>query len=107
MSKPRIIKDFDKLDVAIQEQIKLEYPLGFHKHLISFRNAKGESVSALLFETELAHYLVRMTIQKARQIIREDDDYDDDGVLKAEVRLDYSEKYDIEEYEGSPEELED
>jgi hypothetical protein len=99
MSKPRVIKDFEKLDTDIQEQIKLQYPLGFSKHLIRFKNAKGEFVSALLFETEEIYYLVRMTQEKAKEIIRDDDDYDDDGILKDEVRLDYTEKYDNEELE--------
>ena len=105
MSKPRVIKDFDKLDVSIQEQIKLQYPLGFSKHLITFKNAKGEMASALLFETEEVYYLVRMTKQKARDIIEKDDDYDDDGILKDEVRLDYSEKYENEDLEEIEEEF--
>lgn len=111
MSKPRVIKDFDKLDTVIQEQIKLQYPLGFSKHLIRFKNAKGDFVSALLFETDEIYYLVRMTQEKAKEIIREDDDYDDDGILKDEVRLDYSEKYDndeiSEEFSDEEEELAD
>jgi hypothetical protein len=105
MSKPRVIKDFEKLDTSIQEQIKLKYPLGFSKHLITFKNAKGEFVSALLFETDEIYYLVRMTKQKAQQIIRDDDDYDDDGILKDEVRLDYSEKYDSDDMEDLKDEI--
>lgn len=107
MSKPRVIKDFDKLDTSIQEQIKLNYPYGFSKQLITFKNAKGEFVSALLFETEEIYYLVRMTKQKAQEIIRDDDDYDDDGILKDEVRLDYTEKYDDDGMEDLKEDLDD
>ena len=105
MSKPRVIKDFDKLDTSIQEQIKLQYPLGFSKHLITFKNAKGEVASALLFETEEVYYLVRMTKQKARDIIKQDNDYDDDGILKDEVRSDYTEKYENEDLEEIEEEF--
>jgi hypothetical protein len=107
MSKPRVVKDFEKLDVAIQEQIKLRYPLGFSKHLITFKNARGEFVSALLFETDEIYYLVRMTKQEAREIIRDDDDYDDDGILKDEVRMDYSEKYEHEAFEDMKDEMDD
>lgn len=107
MSKPRIIKDFDKLDTSIQEQIKLQYPLGFSKHLITFKDAKGEFVSALLFETDEVYYLVRMTKKKAQEIIRDDDDYDDDGILKDEVRMDYSEKYDGDGLEDMEDELDE
>lgn len=96
MSKPRVVKDYDKLDLAIQEQIKLNYPHGFHKHLITFKNIKGEFVSALPFEAEDKYYLVRMTKQEARDIIEDDDDFDDDGMLKKDVIEDLQTKYDDE-----------
>jgi hypothetical protein len=94
MAKPRVIKDFEKLDESIQEQIKLEYPYGFHKNLITFNNATGQKVSALPFETEEKYYLVRMSIAEARQIIEEDDDYDEEGLLKESIKEAYTEKHD-------------
>ena len=104
MSKPRVIKDFEKLEEHIQEQIKLEYPYGFHKNLISFVNAQGQKVSALPYETEEKYYLVRMSIAEAKQIIEEDDDYDDDGLLKDDIKDEYTDKYedDMEEIENIP-----
>lgn len=93
-TKPRVVKDYDKLDEAVLEQIKLEYPYGFLRHLITFKNAAGQFVSALPFETEEKNYLVRMTKQEAVEIIEDDDDYDDDGVLKDDVKEDYEEKHD-------------
>lgn len=92
-SKKRVIKDFDKLEKEIQEQIKLSFPEGFSNNLIKFTNKDGLLVSALPFETEDAYYLVRMSIEEARALVEDDDDYDEDGVLKDEVRLDYKEKY--------------
>ncbi len=92
-SKPRIIKDYEKLDESIKEQIKLVYPNGFSQHLISFTNKDGLLVSALPFETDDKYYLVRMTSQEAIDIISEDDDYDDDGTLKDESREAYEDKY--------------
>jgi hypothetical protein len=94
MDKPRVVKDFEKLDVAIQEQIKLAYPLGFERKLIKFTNQEGKLVSALPFETEERYYLIRMTLQEAIDIIEEDDDYDDDGNLKDKVKEEYEDKYD-------------
>lgn len=91
--KPRVIKDFDKLDVEIQEQIKLEYPEGFEDNLIYFTNKDGKRVSALPFETEEKYYLVRMTVEEAQQIIEDDDDYDADGNLKDEIKEEYEEKH--------------
>ena len=64
--KPRVVKDYDKLDVSIQEQIKLEYPYGFEDNLVTFTNAEGKRVSALPFETAEKYYLVRMTVEEAQ-----------------------------------------
>lgn len=92
-SKPRVVKDYDKLDESILQQIKLNYPYGFDKHLIQFKNAQGQIISALPFEAEDRYYLVRMTRAEAQEIIDEDDDYGDDGVLKEAVKEEYSDKY--------------
>ena len=73
-SKPRVIKDFEKLDPEIQEQIKLAYPYGFYDSLIHFYNKEGNKVSALPFETDEKYYMVRMTIAEAKAIIADDDD---------------------------------
>lgn len=93
-NKPRVVKDYEKLDVEIQEQIKLFYPLGFSRKLIKFTNAEGKLVSALPFETEEKYYLVRMTMQEALDIIEEDDDYNEDGNLRRSVKEEYEDKYD-------------
>jgi len=92
-SKPRVVKDYDKLDDAVLEQIKLEYPRGFTDKLVSFTNAQGKNVSALPFETEDRYYLVRMTRAEAEQIILEDEDYDDQGNLRPRVQAAYEDKY--------------
>ena len=67
-SKPRIIKDYEKLDESIKEQIKLVYPNGFSQHLISFTNKDGLLVSALPFETDDKYYLVRTSQGKLTKI---------------------------------------
>lgn len=105
-AKPRIVKDFEKLDPEIQEQIKLQYPEGFHENLVSYYDKDGLKRSALPFETEEKYYLVRMSVAEAKQIIEEDDDYDDDGVLRSDVQEDYEEKHGESDYESSDEEEE-
>jgi hypothetical protein len=97
-NKPRIVKDYDRLDEDIQEQIKLMYPFGFAKYLIQYKNAEGKFVSALPFETDDRYYLVRMTLNEARQIIEDDEDYDESGELKESVKEEYEEKYGDLEY---------
>lgn len=93
MAKPRIIKDFEKLDTEIQEQIKLSYPTGFFEHLISYTDRDGNGQWALPFETEEKYYLVRMSIAEAKKLISDDDDYDDNGVLRDDIQEMYQEKY--------------
>ncbi|MFY0606168.1 MAG: hypothetical protein JXR10_05605 [Cyclobacteriaceae bacterium] len=92
-AKPRVIKDFDRLDAHIQEQIKLVYPYGFYDSLIHFYNKEGNKVSALPFETDEKYYMVRMTVAQAKSIIEDDDDFDDDGNLKESIKDDYENKY--------------
>lgn len=93
VSKPRLIKDFEKLDEAIKEQIKLVYPEGFIDHLITYKNKEGQNVSALPLETDEYYYLVKMTINQASKIVDEDEDFDEDGILKTDVKEDYENKY--------------
>lgn len=107
-SKPRVIKDYDKLDPAILEQIKLIYPYGFMDNLITFTNKDGKLISALPFETDEKYYMIRMTAEEAEIIIDNDDDYDDDGVLKTEIKEEYEDKYsDLENIEEDEEVVDD
>ncbi len=86
MGKPRIVKDYEKLTEEILAQIKLEYPFGFEKKLITFKNKDNKFVSALPFETDDYYYLIRMTRDEAQQIMEEDEDYDEDGNLSDEAK---------------------
>ena len=97
-NKKRIIKDFESLDKAIKEQIKLVYPDGYSDYLIEFKNRYDEYVSALPFETDDTIYLIKMSINKAKRLIAEDDDFDDEGKLKQEVKEKYEDEYDDIDY---------
>ncbi|NND93626.1 MAG: hypothetical protein HKN45_02110 [Flavobacteriales bacterium] len=92
-SKPRVVKDYEKLDPDLQEKVKLRYPYGFEDHLITFYNAKGETVTALPYDGEDKVYLVRMSKTMAQILIDEDDDYDSEGNLKEDVKEEYEEKF--------------
>jgi len=81
MTKPRIIKSYDKLSTDLLDQVKLNYPYGFEKNLIQFKGIDGKFISALPYETEDHVYLIKMTRSEAQNIIEEDDDYDEYGVL--------------------------
>ena len=96
--KLKVIQDYDKLDENIKEQIKLVYPKGYSQHLIKFKNKNGERVSALRFETDKKIYMVRMSVEKAEQIILKDFDFDDDGILKKHIKDKYQDKHSDVEY---------
>jgi len=98
MQKPRVIKDFEKLSTDIQEQIKLVYPNGFYENLISYTDKDGNNRYALPFETDEKYYMVRMSVSEAKQIIDDDDDYNDDGNLKEQIQEEYREKHQDVEY---------
>ncbi|WP_297097879.1 hypothetical protein [uncultured Draconibacterium sp.] len=91
--KPKVIKDYSKLDKDLQEQIKLIYADGFAENLIHFFDKTGQKITVLPFETEDKYYMLRMTEGEAVALVDEDDDYDDDGFLKDEVKQDYEDKY--------------
>ena len=92
-SKPRIIKDYNKLEKELQQQIKLVYADGFAENLIHFFDKDGIKITVLPFETEDRYYMLRMTENEAVQIVDDDDDFDDDGFLKSEVKQNYEDKY--------------
>lgn len=91
--KKRIIKDYSKLPTELKEQIKLVYPEGYSQHLIKFKNAQGETVSALPFEDFDTIYMVRMTTERADEIIAHDHDFDDEGNLKDDIREEYEDEH--------------
>ncbi len=93
VNKPRIIKDYNKLEKELQQQIKLVYADGFADNLIHFFDKSGIKITVLPFETEDRYYMLRMTENEAVQIVDDDDDFDDDGFLKNEVKQDYEDKY--------------
>ncbi len=105
MVKPRIVKDYEKLPLDVVEQIKIVYPRGYLHHLVSFVNKEGDRRMGLPFETEDYYYLIRMSKVKAEEIIENDDDYDDDGILKSDVKDAYEEKHEdvefLEEYNSN------
>jgi hypothetical protein len=106
-NKPKIIIDFYKLSKELQEQVKLVYPDGFVDNLIYFKNAKGQEISALRFETNEKVYMLRMSVQMAFEILENDEDYDDDHILISRVKKSYEEKYSDVEYLMENEDLDE
>lgn len=93
INKIRIIKDYEKLSAELKDQIKLVFQEGYSQHLIEFKNAQGETVSALPFETFDKKYMIRLSVKKANQLVELDPDYDEYGNLKEHARKKYEDEY--------------
>ena len=76
----RVIVDFKKLTPEILSLLVEKYPDGYDDdHIISFRNAKGETVDAVEVKTEDAIYLVKVSTRLENTMANfDEDDYDDD-----------------------------
>jgi hypothetical protein len=98
-NKPRVIKDFEKLEPALQELIRETYPNGFASNLITITNKEGLLISALPFETDEKYYLVKMPVRDVAKIIDQDDDFEEDVFVKETVKPDLGEDF-KEEFEG-------
>ena len=108
--KPRVIKDFDKLEKSMRDQLMQLYPNGFADFLVSYTDPKtGQERFALPYETSDRYYMVRMDdfIESQIDRISEDDDFPKDEDLlslnidsiekPADLKIDDSDDEDEEE----------
>ncbi len=82
VSKPKLVKDWDKMPKDIVAAIKAEYPNGFSHKLINYTTPKGEKVLALPYDTDDIAYLVRVTVMESKNVFKDDDDDDDVVAVK-------------------------
>ena len=80
VSQPSVIKDYDKLDVSFQERIRMAFPLGFEDHLVKFTDRAGNKVSALPFDGDAQHFLIRMTIEQAQYLFADDEEEQEEEI---------------------------
>jgi len=107
LAKKRVVKDYDALSEDITRLVKQKYPSGYADHLVSYNDKEGKKVSALPFETDDTYYLIRMTILEAKRIVKEDEDFDEDGQLKEEI-VDVEVEVEVDdEFDGAGEEDDD
>lgn len=106
MAKKRVIKDFNALTEEIVQLVKLKYPTGYADHLVSYLDREGKKVSALPFETADTYYLIRMTIQEAKKLIKDDEDFDDE-TSGPSLRPEFAEVEVDEEFDGEGEDDDD
>ncbi len=81
MSKRRAIISYDKLSIDQKKQILKDFPDGYINHLTTIKTPTGETLDALIWETDEVIYLVKVNkvMPKAKPVSDEDeDDFEDD-----------------------------
>lgn len=80
MSKKRAIISYDKLTIDQKKQILKDFPDGYINHLTTIKTPTGETLDALIWETEEVIYLVKINkvAPKAAVVDDEEDDFEDD-----------------------------
>jgi hypothetical protein len=78
----RVIVEYAKLTTDILDMLVEKYPDGYdYSDVISFKNAKGETVKAIEVRTEETIYLVKISdrLEQTMEDYAEDEDSFDDG----------------------------
>lgn len=90
MSKRRAIISYDKLTIDQKKQILKDFPDGYINHLTTIKTPTGETLDALMWETDEVIYLVKINkiVPKAAVVDDEDDDFEDDDFEKVDVKDD-------------------
>jgi hypothetical protein len=100
MSKRRSIISYDKLTIDQKKQILRDFPDGYINHLTTIKTPTGETLDALIWETDEVIYLVKINkvTPKPAQIDDEDEEFEDD-FEKVDIKDDDMDSDDEEEEE--------
>jgi hypothetical protein len=104
MSKRRAIISYDKLSIDQKKQILKDYPDGYINHLTTIKTPTGETLDALIWETDEVIYLVKVNkvMPKAKPVSDDDeDDFEDDFDKVADINDDESEVEDDDDFDDS------
>ncbi|MEN9986985.1 MAG: hypothetical protein RLZZ585_24 [Bacteroidota bacterium] len=102
MSKRRAIISYDKLSIDQKKQILRDYPDGYINHLTTIKTPTGETLDALIWETDEVIYLVKVNkiAPKAKPVAEVDeDDFDEvadikDDEVEEEEEDDFDDSFD-------------
>ncbi len=103
MTKKRAIVSYDKLTIDQKKQLLVAFPDGFSEGMTQIKTPTGETLDALLWETEEIIYLVKLNKQVAKPVkapIDDDDEADDDDFeddIPDDVKEDETEDDDVED----------
>ncbi len=78
MTKKRAIVSYDKLTIDQKKQLLIAFPDGFSEGMTQIKTPTGETLDALLWETEEIIYLVKLNKPMGKPVKAPVDDDDDD-----------------------------
>ena len=78
MTKKRAIVSYDKLSIDQKRQLVIAFPDGFSEGMTQIKTPTGETLDALLWETEEVIYLIKLNKPVGKPIKPVDDDDEDD-----------------------------
>jgi hypothetical protein len=103
MTKKRAIVSYDKLTIDQKKQLLVAFPDGFSEGMTQIKTPTGETLDALLWETEEIIYLVKLNKQLGKPVkapIDDDDDVDDEDFeddIPDDVKEDETDDDDVED----------
>ena len=108
MAKLKVVIDYSKLSGDLLELFNATYPYGVAGQTLRFPNAKGETVTAVMLETDDKIYLVKLSVSQQQSLSDEElddligkslskNDDDDIEVESSDDEEDNSDKPEVEE----------
>ncbi len=95
-TKPRVIKNYEKLDEALREAIAKRFPQGYASEIQTFDIGGGRFMTGLPFETDDFSYIIKFpaAAESVSDLQDEDGGMDDDLNLDGGVDVDEEEEPD-------------
>jgi hypothetical protein len=96
MSKKRAIVSYDKLSEDMKDRLEDAFPDGFGGGMTQIKTPTGETLDALLWETEEIIYLIKLNkVNKKPVVIPQEDDEEEeddiDDIEEEEVKVEEAE----------------
>jgi len=78
MSKKRAIVTYDKLSLEMRDRLEDAFPEGFGSGMTQIKTPTGETMDALLWETEEIIYLIKLNKVNKKPVVIPDPDEEDE-----------------------------
>lgn len=88
MTKRKSIISFEKLSLEQKKNLERDFPEGFLGNLTTIKTPKGETLDALIWETEEMIYLVKINKEAYRSSLDEEEEEFIDDSLSSDIQVD-------------------